>query len=77
MRFLNAAIFAIGARATSANDVSRACKCARWQIWACKERTAVAEVILADVIHEMVKKELARPSNRSSRLTLPLGAAKT
>jgi hypothetical protein len=36
MGFLNAVIFAIGARATIANNVSRACKCARWQTWSAK-----------------------------------------
>ena len=33
MRFLYASSFSIGARDTSANDVSRACRWARWPIW--------------------------------------------
>jgi len=33
MRFLYASIFVIGARETSAKDVSRACRWARWPIW--------------------------------------------
>lgn len=70
MRFLSAVIFAIGARATDLQ--------VRQMVYlVCKERTAVAEMILAGVIHEMVKKELAEALERSSGLTLPLGAAKT
>jgi hypothetical protein len=33
MRSLYAAIFSIGARETTANEVSRACRWARWPTW--------------------------------------------